>query len=75
MSDPATVRTNRPWHRFRFTLRTLLVVLTVLACWFGWNANTVRHRRAHRVGQAAGLRDRHQTGHFAKTGRSEFGRG
>lgn len=36
-------------HRaFRFRLRTLFVVLTVFAAWFGWQVKTVRDRAAVR---------------------------
>lgn len=41
---------RRRW--FRFGLRTMFVVLTVLAMffgWFGWQANVVRHRRLARA--------------------------
>jgi hypothetical protein len=33
----------RRW--FRFSLRTLFVVVTVLACWLGWQVNVVAQRR------------------------------
>jgi hypothetical protein len=33
---------RRPW--FRFSLRMLFVVLTIFACWLGWNLNIVRQR-------------------------------
>jgi hypothetical protein len=32
-----------PW--FRYSLRTLLVVVTVLACWLAWNVNIARQRK------------------------------
>jgi len=34
---------NRPW--FRFSLRTLFIVVTVFCCWLGWQANIVRERK------------------------------
>lgn len=33
---------KRRW--FHFSLRTLFVVVTVLACWLGWNLNIMRQR-------------------------------
>ncbi len=39
MSDPGA---KRRW--FTFSLRTLFVVVTVFACWLGWNVNRVRQR-------------------------------
>lgn len=33
---------KRPWFRFR--LRTLFVVVTVLACWLGYELNWIRQR-------------------------------
>ena len=33
---------NRRW--LRFSLRTLFVVVTVIACWLGWNLHQVRER-------------------------------
>lgn len=33
---------NRRW--FKFSLRTMFVVTTVLACWLGWNLHRVRQR-------------------------------
>jgi hypothetical protein len=33
---------KRRW--LRFSLRTLFVVVTVFACWLGWNVNRVRQR-------------------------------
>jgi hypothetical protein len=35
---------KRRW--FRFSLRTLFVAVTALACWLGWQVNIVRQRRA-----------------------------
>ena len=35
-----------PRRWFRFSLRTLFVVVSVFALWIGWNANTVHKRRA-----------------------------
>lgn len=31
---------------FRFSLRTLFVLVTVVACWLGWNLRIVRERKA-----------------------------
>jgi hypothetical protein len=33
---------------FRFSLRSLLVVVTLVACWLGWESSVVRHRKAVR---------------------------
>jgi hypothetical protein len=33
------------WPRFRYTLRTFFVVLTVFGIWLGWQVNIVRERR------------------------------
>jgi hypothetical protein len=39
--------TSAPKRRwFRFSLRTLFVVVTVIACWLGWNVHVVRQRQA-----------------------------
>ena len=38
-----------PKRRFAFSLRTLLVVVTVLCCWLGWNIRVVHERRAVRA--------------------------
>ena len=35
---------NRRW--FRFSLRTLFVVVTLLACWLGYEINWIRQRHA-----------------------------
>jgi hypothetical protein len=40
--DDAPAKSRR-W--FRFSLRTLFVVVTVVGVWLGWNMNIVRHRR------------------------------
>jgi len=41
--------TSTPKRRwFRFSLRTLFVVVTVLGIWLGWNAEIVRERTAMR---------------------------
>jgi hypothetical protein len=34
---------------FRFSLRSLLVVVTLVACWLGWESSVVRHRKAVRA--------------------------
>ena len=34
---------KRRW--FRYSLRTLAIVIAIFACWLGWNANQVRERR------------------------------
>ncbi len=31
-------------HWFRFSLRTMFVIVTILCIWFGWNLNKVRQR-------------------------------
>jgi hypothetical protein len=33
---------------FRFSLRTMLIVMTVLCCWLGWEASVVRERQSVR---------------------------
>ena len=40
----STVRPRRRWLAFR--LRTLFVVVTLLACWLGWELRIVRERQA-----------------------------
>jgi hypothetical protein len=42
-----TCAPQRRW--FRFSLRTLFVVVTVIACWLGWNVQIVRRRTATRA--------------------------
>lgn len=37
-----------PRRWFRFSLRTLLVLVTLVACWLGWESSVVRHRQAIR---------------------------
>jgi hypothetical protein len=37
---------RRDLHWFRFSLRTLFVVTTVLCLWIGWNVRQVHHRAA-----------------------------
>ena len=39
-----TEKPRRRW--FRFSLRTLLVAMTVLCCWLAWESSVVRSRRA-----------------------------
>ncbi len=39
-----SANTKRRW--FRFSLRTLFVVVTVVACWLGWNVHQVQKRKA-----------------------------
>ena len=41
MSTPSKSRLT--W--FRFNLRSLFVVMTLVACWFGWQVNTVHKRQ------------------------------
>jgi hypothetical protein len=42
--------THAPKRRwFRFSLRTMFVVVTAASCWLGWNANIVHRRLATRV--------------------------
>jgi hypothetical protein len=33
-------------HWLRFSLRTLFVLVTVIACWLGWQVHVVQHRHA-----------------------------
>ena len=33
---------------FRFSLRTMFVVVTMFACWLGWNLHVVQNRQAAR---------------------------
>jgi hypothetical protein len=35
---------RRRW--LRFSLRTLFVLVTVIACWLGWQVHVVQHRKA-----------------------------
>jgi hypothetical protein len=53
---------KRRWFRFSFSLRTLFVVVTVLACWMGWAVHLARARQAfqHQV-EARGGRISPQT--------------
>src|SRR5262245_42717557 len=44
--ETAALRRRHAW--WRFSLRTLLVGVTLLAVWLGWNANTVLQRKAMR---------------------------
>ena len=39
-----TINSRLRW--FRFSLRTLLVVMTALCCWLGWESSVVRGRKA-----------------------------
>jgi len=36
-------------RRFRFSLRTLFIVMTVVCVWLGWNLNIVRERKLARA--------------------------
>jgi hypothetical protein len=40
------MKINAPRRWFRFSLRTLLVVMTALCCWLGWESSVVRGRKA-----------------------------
>jgi hypothetical protein len=42
-TNAVTPAPHRRW--FRFSLRTLFVVVTVFACWLGWNVNAVQKRK------------------------------
>ena len=44
MPDLPPAKPPRRW--FRFSLRTLLIVITLLACWLGWESSIVRRRQA-----------------------------
>ena len=47
---PAAMRSNPPARRwFRFSLRTLLVAITVLGLWLGYYVNWMHERRAARI--------------------------
>jgi hypothetical protein len=35
----------KPRRWFRFSLRTLLILITLVACWLGWESNVVRGRK------------------------------
>ena len=39
---PATHAANRSW--FSYSLRTLFIVVTLFACWLGWNVHLVNER-------------------------------
>jgi hypothetical protein len=41
----ASPATPRPRRRFRFTLRTLFIAVTILCCWLGWKVNAARKQR------------------------------
>jgi hypothetical protein len=49
---------KRRW--FRFSLRTLFVVVTVLGCWLGYELNWVRERRLF-IADEISARQRHPT--------------
>jgi TRAP-type C4-dicarboxylate transport system permease small subunit len=40
--------TPAPKRRWSFSLRTLFVVITVLACWLGWGAWAIRYATSDR---------------------------
>jgi hypothetical protein len=42
-----TISLAKPKRRwFRFSLRTLFLLVTVIACWLGWQVHVVQHRKA-----------------------------
>ena len=43
MPDAPPAQPRRRW--FRFSLRTLLVLITLIACWLGWESHVVRSRK------------------------------
>jgi hypothetical protein len=44
--EPNAAMTPAPKRWFRFSLRTLFVVVTVIACWLGYEFNWIRERHA-----------------------------
>lgn len=53
---------HAPKHRwFRWSLRTLFVVMTAIACWLGYELNWIRQRRAF-IAQETAVRYSHKKG-------------
>jgi len=46
MSESPTPRRWFKWSWLTFSLRTMLVVVTVFACWLGWELKFIRERKA-----------------------------
>ncbi len=44
LSNEANAKPKRRW--FRFSLRTMLVAITIVTVWLGWNLHAVRQRKA-----------------------------
>ncbi|MCI0360073.1 MAG: Hint domain-containing protein [Planctomycetaceae bacterium] len=42
--SPPPVPPRRPW--FKFSLRTMFVLVTLVSCWLAWESSVVRHRKA-----------------------------
>jgi hypothetical protein len=55
LTGPMTPAPKRRW--FRFSLRTLFVVVTLFGCWLGYNLNWIRARRNVLDSGEAGLVD------------------
>jgi hypothetical protein len=46
IGDNRVMQTQPGRRWFRFSLRTMFIVVTVFACWFGWQTKIVRDRKA-----------------------------